>query len=97
MTTLIKTLVMAGLIALISGCAYDPAYSYNSSGSYYGSGYGNRPYYGYNGGSGYGNRPYYGNSGYNNGYQAGYYSPGSNYGYYNRGGYNGRYCPDDDD
>lgn len=84
MTTLIKALLIAGLIGLISGCAYDPAYSYNRSDNYYG-------------GSGYSNRPYYGNAGYNNGYQAGYYSPGSNYGYYNRGGYNGRYCPDDDD
>lgn len=83
MVMLSKIVLMALLSAFFSGCAYDPAYQYGSSGNY-------------NGGSGY-SSPGYGYSGYGHGYRNGYYSTGSpGYGYNNRGYGNGRYCPDDD-
>jgi hypothetical protein len=82
MTAALKIIFMAGLLALLSGCAYDPAYPYNASNSYYGYG-----------GSGF-RSPYYGSS-YGSGYRNGYYNTGyPGYGHYNRG--YGRYCPDDD-
>jgi hypothetical protein len=75
---------MAVILGILGGCAYDPAYSYGSSNSYYG-------------GSDYRN-PNYGYSGYSHGYRNGYYNTGSpGYGYYNGGYRNERYCPDDDD
>ncbi|CAG7856144.1 hypothetical protein MCAMS1_00530 [biofilm metagenome] len=81
MVTLFKIVLMTLLLVFFSGCAYDPAYQYGSSGNYYGS-------------SGYSSPGY---SSYGNGYRNGYYNSGSRgYGYNNRGYGFGRYCPDDD-
>ena len=80
MATVFKIMLMVVLLGIFSGCAYDPAYAYNESDNYYGTG--NRS-------------PYYSNAGYgysNRYYTRGY--PQSDY--YNHGYRNGRYCPDDD-